>query len=66
MTMTDEIETIIRTEDDVRLVASEWDNGGAWLNLRTGSASMSAVLTREEAEQLVAGLQAILAKEVSA
>lgn len=63
--MTDEIETIINTEDGIRLVATEWDDGGAWLNLRTGSASMSAVLTRAEAEQLVAGLQAILAKEVA-
>ena len=64
--MTEEIETIIRTEDDVRLVASEWDFGGAWLHLRTNGASMSAVLTRAEVEQLVAGLQAILAKEVQA
>jgi hypothetical protein len=64
--MTEEIETIIRTEDGIRLVATEWDEGGAWLNLRTGRASMSAVLTRAETEQLVAGLQAILAKEVVA
>jgi len=66
MTMTDEIETIIRTEDGIRLVATEWDNGGAWLNLRTNGASMSAVLTRAEAQQLMEGLQAILAKEVQA
>jgi len=65
MTMTDEIETIIRTEDDVRLSATEWDDGGAWLSLRVGSASISAVLTRSETEQLVAGLQAILAKEAA-
>jgi hypothetical protein len=64
--MTEEIETTITTEDGIRLVATEWDYGGAWLNLRTNGASMSAVLTRAEAEQLVAGLQAILAKEVSA
>jgi hypothetical protein len=64
--MTEEIETAITTEDGIRLVATEWDYGGAWLNLRTNGASMSAVLTRAEAEQLVAGLQAILAKEVAA
>ena len=64
--MTTEIETTIRTEDDVRLYVSEWDDGGAWLNLRTGNANMSAVLTRAEAQQLMEGLQAILAKEVTA
>jgi hypothetical protein len=64
--MKDEIETTITTEDGVRLVATDWDYGGAWLNLRITGASMSAVLTRAEVEQLVAGLQEILAKEVSA
>jgi hypothetical protein len=64
--MTEEIETIIRTEDGIRLVATEWDDGGAWLNLRTNGANMSAVLTRAEVQQLMEGLQAILAKEVAA
>jgi len=65
-TMTNEIETIIYTEDSVRVSVSEWDDGGAWLHLQGRNASMSTVLTREEAQQLLAGLQAILAKEVTA
>jgi len=64
--MTNEIETIIYTEDSVRVSVSEWDDGGAWLHLQGRNASMSTVLTREEAQQLLAGLQAILAKEVTA
>jgi hypothetical protein len=34
--------------------------------LQGRNASMSTVLTREEAQQLLAGLQTILAKEVTA
>jgi hypothetical protein len=64
--MSEEIETIIKTEDGVRLSVSEWDDGGAWLHLSMRSGSAHAVLTSKEAEQLLAGLQAILAKEVSA
>jgi hypothetical protein len=64
--MNDEIETSINTEHGVRVSVSEWDDGGAWLHLQGRNASMSTVLTREEAQQLLAGLQAILAKEVTA
>ena len=63
--MNDEIETSINTEHGVRVSVSEWDDGGAWLHLQGRSASMSTVLTRDEAQQLLAGLQAILAKEVT-
>jgi len=64
--MTQEIETTIYTEDDVRLHVSEWDDGGAWIRLSARHGSMSTALTRVEAEQLLAGLQAVLAKEVAA
>lgn len=64
--MTNEIEVTVKTEHGVRVSASEWDNGGAWMHLQGRNASMSTVLTREEAQQLLAGLQAILAKEVTA
>ena len=64
--MSEEIETIIKTEDGVRLSVSEWDDGGAWLHLTMRSGFAHAVLTRNEAKQLMSGLQAILAKEVSA
>lgn len=55
-----EIETVIKTEDNVRVSVSDWDSGGAWLHLQGHGASMNAVLTRDEAQQLVAGLQAVL------
>ena len=64
--MNNEIETSIKTEDGVRISVSEWDDNGAWMYLQGRGASMSAVLTRDEAQQLLAGLQAILAKEVTA
>ena len=64
--MNEEIETSINTEHGVRVSVSEWDDGGAWMHLQGRNASMSTVLTREEAQQLLAGLQAILAKEVTA
>ena len=64
--MTKEVELSIKTEHGVRVSISEWDDGGAWLHLQGRNASMSSVLTRDEAQQLLAGLQAILAKEVTA
>ena len=64
--MTKEVELSIKTEHGVRVSVSEWDDGGAWMHLQGRNASMSTVLTREEAQQLLAGLQAILAKEVTA
>ena len=64
--MTEEIETVVNTEHGVRVCVTEWDEGGVWLYLAGRGASMSTVLTRAEAQTLVAGLQEILAKEVSA
>ena len=64
--MSEEIETTIYTEDGIRVSVSEWDEGGAWLHLSQRGGTSHAVLTRAEAEQLLAGLQAILAKEVAA
>ena len=60
-----ETNTIIHTVEQVRVSVDEYDEGGAWLSLQARGASMYAVLTRSEAEQLLAGLQAILAKEVA-
>ena len=64
--MTKEVELSIKTEHGVRVSISEWDDGGAWLHLQGRHATMSSVLTRDEAQQLLAGLQAILAKEETA
>jgi len=63
--MSNEIESSIYTEDGVRVYVSEWDDGGAWLRLSARGGSMYTSLTREQAEELLKGLQAILAKEVT-
>lgn len=62
----DDIETTIYTADNVRISVDEWDDGGVWLGLQGRGATMHAVLTRTEAEAMLNGLQAILAKEVAA
>ena len=64
--MSNEIETTIYTEDGVRVYVSEWDEGGAWFRISAQHGAMSTALTREEAQQLLAGVQAVLAKEVTA
>ena len=64
--MSEEIETIIYTEDNVRISVDEWDDGGVWLGFQSRGASMHATLTRAEAQRVLEGLQAILAREVPA
>jgi hypothetical protein len=64
--MLEEIETIIYTEEQVRISVDQWDNGGVWLSLQARSASMHTTLTRAEAEQMLKGLQAVLGVEVAA
>jgi hypothetical protein len=59
-----ETNTIIYTEEQVRISVDQNDEG-VWLSLQARGASMYAVLTRAEAEQMLAGLQAILAIEVT-
>ena len=61
--MTEQIETIIYTDDDVRLSVAEWDDGGAWISIQLRGASAYTSLTRKQAEDLVIGLQAVLSKE---
>lgn len=58
----EDVQTIIHNEDGVRVSVDEW-YGGLWLNLQAHNASMHTTFTREEAEQLLVGLQKILAKE---
>jgi hypothetical protein len=64
--MSNDLQTTIYTDDKVRVCFDKWDDGGAWLSIARSGASMYTALTRSEAEQLLAGLQAILAKEVTA
>ena len=62
--MTNEIETSINTEAEIRVSADQYDEG-VWLCLQGRRSMMSVPLTRVEAEQLLANLQLVLAKEVA-
>ena len=64
--MTDEIETTIYTQDDSRVHICEWDDGGVWLKIGVPGGGAYTALTRDEAQELLRGLQNILAKEVAA
>jgi len=59
--MTTEIETSINTEAEVRVSLDQYDDG-VWLSLQGRRASMGLPMTRAEAEQLLANLQAVLAQ----
>lgn len=63
--MNSALETNIRTADGLAINISEWDEGGAWINLVHRHGSTYSSLTRAEAQKLLVGLQAILDKEVS-
>jgi hypothetical protein len=56
----------IKTQSDVNLHVSKWDDGGAWIRMGFRSGSVYTSLTREQAEQMLNCLQAILAQEVTA
>ena len=64
--MKEEIETIIMSKEGVRISVSEWADDKVWLSLQAHPATMHVTFTRDEAEQLLVGLQAVLAKEVTA
>ena len=61
-----EIETTVTTERGDRVTVCQWDEGGVWLHLQLRGCTAHTTLTRTEAEQILAGLQAILAQEVPA
>ncbi len=50
----------------VNVYVSEWDGGGLWIRLGLSNGSIYTSLNREQAEQMLQSLQAILAKEVTA
>jgi hypothetical protein len=58
--MNNEIETTIKTEDGVKISVCKWDDDGAWLHLSMKSGTAYAALTKDEAQRLLEGLQAIL------
>ena len=61
--MSKDITATVYTETDFRIYIDEWDNGGVWFSLRNDRASIHTPLTRKEAQQMLEGLQSILAKD---
>ncbi len=61
--MDKDITVTVYTETDFRIYIDEWDNGGIWFSLRNDRASIHTPLTRNEARQMLEGLQSILAKD---
>ena len=60
--MSEEIETTVKTADGITVSLSSWDNG-AWISVVQRHFDFHTAFTREEAQALMNGLQAILAKE---
>lgn len=58
--MTTDIETTIYLQDGERIYIDEYDDGGVWLSLQVSGARVYTTLTRDEATQLLIGLEAIL------
>jgi len=61
-----ENETIVKTADGVIVSLSNWNEGCGWLSLHNSHGYNFVVFTKAEAEKLLVGLQAVLAKEVTA
>lgn len=59
-------EVEIKSHTNVNVYVSEWDDGGLWIRLGLSNGSIYTALNREQAEQMLKSLQAILAKEVEA
>ena len=58
--MTEENETIVRTETGVRVSVDAWDDGGAYLHFCYRHGTLGVAMTRQEAQQILAGLQVAL------
>tara|TARA_R110000868_G_scaffold206840_1_gene455775 strand:- start:519 stop:707 length:189 start_codon:yes stop_codon:yes gene_type:complete len=61
--MSEEIETVVKTATGLSISVSEWDDGGAWISILQRHFNFSSSLTRDEAQKLVAGLQAALGEK---
>jgi hypothetical protein len=59
--MSNEIETSIQTEAEIRVSLDQYDEG-VWLCLQGHRSMMSVPMTRAEAEQLLSNLKTVLGK----
>lgn len=56
-----ELTTAFKTELGMRVSLDTWDEGGAYLHINHRHGSLGVPLTRDEAQQLLANLQQVLA-----
>jgi len=61
--MNEDFEMVVKTETGLSISVSGWDEGGAWLSILQRHFNFSTALTRDEAQKLVAGLQAALGEK---
>jgi hypothetical protein len=59
----EEIETVVKTATGLSISVSNWDDGGAWLSILQRNFNFSTALTRDEAQKMLSGLQAVLGKK---
>ena len=64
--MSEELEVSVKTQNGGRLSLSEWDEGAVWFHLSFSGGTAHTVIDRDQAQRLLEGLQAILAREVPA
>jgi hypothetical protein len=57
--MSDKIQTVINTKEGVRMSIEDMDDG-VWIHMQRRGGTAYVSLTRSEAQQLLAGLQAVL------
>jgi len=61
--MNEDFEMVVKTETGLSISVSGWDEGGAWLSILQRHFNFSTPLKRNEAQKLVAGLQAALGEK---
>jgi len=61
--MSEEIETVVKTETGLSISVSGWDDGGAWISILQRHFNFCSPLTRDEAQKLVAGLKLALGEK---
>ena len=59
----EEIETVVKTATGLSISVSTWDDGGTWISISQRHFNFSTALTRDEAQKLVVGLQAVLGEK---
>ena len=55
--------TLIKAEQDTNIFVDAWDEGGVWLSIQHRFGSAHATLTKKQAQEMIAALQAIVGEQ---